>query len=86
MINMEDEKFKICPKCNTNKNAAYKVMRSGDGSLYWYYNCTCGTAWSHKEGKPIKIDQNIPIPEKPKITDEQVTEINRKWAEEQKRI
>jgi hypothetical protein len=77
---MKHESFKICPKCNTDKNVTYKVLDCARG-ICWYYKCTCGTEWLYREGASItlySVSLSLPIPtipEKPKLTEEQQAEI-----------
>jgi hypothetical protein len=83
---MKHESFKICPKCNTDKNVTYKVLH-GAGGIRWYYKCTCGTEWLYKEGPSmtlysVSLSPPIPsIPENPKLTEEQRAEIVKRWEE-----
>jgi hypothetical protein len=77
---MKHESSKICPKCNTDKNVKSKVLHR-TGEICWYYKCTCGTEWLHREGASItlysvSLSPPIPsIPEEPKLTEEQQAEI-----------
>ncbi len=82
---MKHESFKICPKCNIDKNVTYKVLHGARG-ICLYYTCTCGTEWLYREGASItlysvSLSPPIRIPEKPKLTEEQRAEIVKRWEE-----